>query len=45
MRRRKRTLIRRVNADLALEFGDERLTSHAGLELFARWLRSIRFNH
>jgi hypothetical protein len=44
MRRRKRTLERRVNADLSLQFGDEQLTSHAGLELFARRLRAIGFN-
>jgi hypothetical protein len=44
MRRRKRTLPARVNGDLNLEFGDEKLTSHAGLELFARRLRAIGFN-
>jgi hypothetical protein len=44
MRRRKRSLGRRVNADLQLQFGDERLTSHAGLELFSQRLRAIGFN-
>ena len=44
MRLRKRTLPRRVNADLAIEFGDERLTSYAGLELVLRYLRRIRVN-
>jgi len=44
MRLRKRTLCRRVNADLAIEFGDERLTSYAGLELVLRYLRRIRIN-
>lgn len=44
MRRRKRDLGRRVNGQLALQFQDERLTSFAGLELFARHLRSMAFN-
>ena len=44
MRRRKRILGRRVNADLNLQFGDEQLTSHAGLELFSRRLRAMGFN-
>lgn len=34
----------RVNGDLALAFGDVALTSYAGLELFARYLRQTRFN-
>lgn len=45
MRLRKRTLGGRVNADLTLAFGDERLTSYSGLELPARWLRELNFNH
>lgn len=44
MRRGKRTLVRRVNGDLRLEFGDERLTSYSGLELVARYLRDLGFN-
>jgi hypothetical protein len=43
MRRRKRSLTRRVNADLAIQFGDERLTSHAGLELLGQRLRAVEF--
>ncbi len=34
----------RVNGDLQLEFGDVALTSYAGLELFARYLRRTGFN-
>jgi hypothetical protein len=34
----------RVNGDLALDFGDVALTSYAGLELFARYLRRTGFN-
>ena len=34
----------RVNGDLQLEFEDVALTSYAGLELFARYLRRTRFN-
>jgi hypothetical protein len=34
----------RVNGDLPLEFADVGLTSYAGLELFGRYLRQIRFN-
>ena len=34
----------RVNGDLALDFSDVALTSYAGLELFARYLRRTRFN-
>jgi hypothetical protein len=37
-------LAARVNGDLALDFGDVALTSYAGLELFARYLRRTRFN-
>lgn len=35
----------RVNGNLRLEFGDVTLTSYAGLELFARYLRQSHFNH
>jgi hypothetical protein len=34
----------RVNGNLALDFGDVRLTSYAGLELLNRYLRIRRFN-
>ena len=34
----------RVNGKLPLEFDDVGLTSYAGLELFARYLRRIHFN-
>ena len=34
----------RVNGNLVLDFGDVRLTSYAGLELFNRYLRTMRFN-
>ena len=44
MRRRKLDLPARVNGDLQLDFGDVALTSYAGLELFARYLRRTRFN-
>lgn len=44
MRRRKRDLHARVNGQLRIEFRSERLTSHAGLELFARHLRGLAFN-
>jgi hypothetical protein len=44
MRRDKRTLTRRVNGDVCVEFGDERLTSYGGLELLTRHLREIGFN-
>lgn len=44
MRRGKRTLPRRVNGDLRLQFGDERLTSFAGLELLGRHFREIGLN-
>lgn len=44
MRRRKRTLTPSVNGNLHLEFNGKNLTSHAGLELFHRYLRSTQFN-
>ena len=44
MRRRKTDLLARVNGNLALDFGSVRLTSYAGLELFSRYLRTMRFN-
>ncbi|MGH9256424.1 MAG: IS1380 family transposase [Vicinamibacterales bacterium] len=44
MRRSRTDLRARVNGDLPLEFTDVALTSYAGLELFGRYLRTIRFN-
>lgn len=44
MRQRKLDLRARVNGDLQLEFEDVALTSYAGLELFARYLRRTGFN-
>jgi hypothetical protein len=44
VRRRKLDLRARVNGDLALDFGEVNLTSYAGLELFQRYLRTMRFN-
>jgi len=44
VRHRKLDLQARVKGDLALEFSDVTLTSYAGLELFARYLRRTRFN-
>jgi len=44
VRRRKLDLQARVNGDLPLEFRDVQLTSYAGLELFQRYLRRMRFN-
>ena len=44
MRRRKLDLRARVNGDLPLEFGQVNLTSYAGLELFQRYLRTMRFD-
>lgn len=44
MRRSKTDLRARVNGNLSLEFTDVALTSYAGLELFARYLRATRFN-
>lgn len=44
MRRRKTDLHARVNGNLELDFGNVNLTSYAGLELFRRYLRTMRFN-
>ena len=44
MRQRKLDVRARVNGDLQLEFEDVALTSYAGLELFARYLRRTGFN-
>jgi hypothetical protein len=44
MRQRKLDLRARVNGDLPLEFDDVALTSYAGLELLARYLRRTGFN-
>jgi hypothetical protein len=44
MRLRKRDLNRRVNGNLAIQFGDERLTSFAGLEILMRYLRQVDLN-
>jgi hypothetical protein len=44
VRRRRTDLRARVNGDLQLEFADVALTSYAGLELFARYLRRTDFN-
>jgi hypothetical protein len=44
MRQRKLDVRARVNGDLQLEFADVALTSYAGLELFARYLRRTGFN-
>ena len=44
MRRRKPDIQARVNGNLRFEFGDVTLTSYAGLELFARYLRQSEFN-
>jgi hypothetical protein len=44
MRREKRTLPRRVNGQLRIEFGGDRLTSYAGLEVIQRHLRAFGFN-
>jgi hypothetical protein len=44
VRRRKADLHARVNGNLSLDFGDVTLTSYAGLELFARYLRHTNFN-
>ncbi len=45
MRLRKRDLSRRVNGDLAIQFGDERLTSYAGLEILMRYMRQVDLNN
>ncbi|MGH9347009.1 MAG: IS1380 family transposase [Vicinamibacterales bacterium] len=44
MRQRTPDWQARVNGDLPLDFTDAALTSYAGLELFARYLRRTRFN-
>jgi hypothetical protein len=44
VRRRNTDLHARVNGDLTLDFGEVTLTSYAGLELFQRYLRRMRFN-
>jgi hypothetical protein len=44
MRQADTDLRLRVNGDLALDFGEVSLTSYAGLELFNRYLRTMRFN-
>ena len=43
MRIGKRGFEARVKGDLRVEFGDEKLTSHAGLELLRRFLRGLDF--
>ncbi len=44
MRIRKTDLRARVKGNLALDFDEVKLTSYAGLELFDRYLRTMRFN-
>lgn len=44
VRRRKSDLTARVNGNLQLHFSDVTLTSYAGLELFAQYLRQSDFN-
>jgi hypothetical protein len=44
MRLRKRDSRRRVNSEVPIEFGAERLTSFSGLEFLNRFLRRIDFN-
>jgi len=44
MRRGKRSSASRVNGQLRVEFGDDRLTSHAGLEILQRRLHVLEFN-
>jgi hypothetical protein len=44
VRRRKPDLPARVKGNLALDFGDVRLTSYAGPELFDRCVRGRQFN-
>lgn len=41
MRIGKRGFEARVKGDLSIEFGDEKLTSHAGLELVRRFVRGV----
>ncbi len=43
MRIGKRGFSARIKGDLKLNFGDEKLTSHAGLELLRRFLRGLDF--
>ena len=44
MRIRNTDLRARVKGNLTLDFDEIKLTSYAGLELFDRYLRTIRFN-
>jgi len=44
MRLRKRDSALRVSGEVAVEFGNERLTSFSGLELLGRFLRRIELN-
>jgi len=44
VRRRNTDLHARVNADLTLDFGEVKLTSYGGLELFQRYLRRMEFS-
>jgi hypothetical protein len=44
VRRRKADLAARVNGDLRVEFSGSSLTSYAGLELLARYLRVAKLN-
>ena len=44
MRRKKKDLHARVNANLQIDFTSERLTSFGGLELMIRYLRKIGWN-
>lgn len=44
MRLRKRDSVLRVNGEVAIEFGNERLTSFSGLEFLGRYLRRIELN-
>jgi hypothetical protein len=43
MRLRKRDFTTRVNGDVTIEFGEDRLTSFAGLELLGRYVRRLDF--
>lgn len=44
MRIGKRNFLARIKGDLRIEFGGERLTSFAGMELVRRFLRRLGFN-
>lgn len=44
MRLKKRDFRARVNGEVAIEFGEERLTSYSGLELLSRFLRGMGLN-